>query len=57
MKYIPPYILDKIERRQRRDREQLRQRLPLPQSLPFPLQNKPKIKEEKEDVIIIDMGG
>jgi hypothetical protein len=57
MKYIPPHVLDKIERRQRRAQDRLQQRLPLPRQLPFPLQNEPEIKEKKEDVIIIDMGG
>jgi hypothetical protein len=56
MKYIPPYILDKIERREKKKREELQKRLRLP--LPLPLQ--PEIneeKKEKEDYIIIDMGG
>jgi len=57
MKYVPPYVLDKIERQRRRDEECFRQRLPLPQRLPFPIQKEPETKEEKEDCIIIDMGG
>ena len=57
MKYIPAYILEKIERREIRKREELRQRLPLPRPLPLPLQKEPETEEEKkEDCIIIDMG-
>jgi len=55
MKYIPPYILEKIRQREERKREELYQR---PQ-LPVPLPPMPEIEEkkEKEDCIIIDMGG
>ena len=55
MKYIPPYILDKIERREKKKREELQKRL----HLPLPLGPPPEIneKKEKEDYIIIDMGG
>jgi hypothetical protein len=55
MKYIPPHVLDKIERREKKKKEELQKRL----HLPLPLGSRPEIneKKEKEDCIIIDMGG
>ena len=56
MKAIPPYILEKLARREQRKREEHRQRIPLPAPLPIPLQDIPEPTERKEDYIIIDMG-
>ena len=55
MKHVPPYIVERIMRREERRKESLRPR----QQLPIP-PTQPEInekKEEKEDCIIIDMGG
>jgi|TARA_Y100000034_G_scaffold124602_1_gene172999 hypothetical protein len=57
MKYIPPYVLDRLARREKHNREELRKQLPLPQPWPIPLQKNPETKEEKEKIIIIDMRG
>jgi|2_EtaG_2_1085320.scaffolds.fasta_scaffold128917_1 hypothetical protein len=59
MQYIPPAILDRILRRERRKQEELQERMRLPLPLPIPLYREPGVdkKEEKDDFIIIDMGG
>ena len=60
MKYVPPYILERIARQEERRRREIFERLSqLPLPMPLPPRQSEEIEDDPEDpgYIIFDMGG